>query len=152
MSHTERDRLIYESAKEKRENPTRSEAKMLEILNNQVGTRYPYVFQFVELPYILDFYFQTLGICIEVDDDGHFAHRKQDIKRDAFLLERKGIVTYRFSNSDVKYNPQVADLIRKLLDIKMIFKSDSKRPNYCPACGMTIRTEFNFCQGCGRPI
>jgi very-short-patch-repair endonuclease len=149
IAQRERDRLIFEQAKEMRDHPKKAESKMMQILK-QSAPKFPYIFQYVELPYTLDFYFQTLNICIEVDGKDHFARRKRDIKRDTFLLEMKGIVTYRFTNSDVLYNPQMGTQVSEILES---LEDDSNQQwQYCPRCGAERQSNFLFCGQCGRSL
>jgi len=50
----------------------------------------------------MDFYFEALGLCLEIDGRHHLYPTQQslDQKRDAYLLERHGVTTVRLSTSD----------------------------------------------------
>ncbi|MGD0204439.1 MAG: CFI-box-CTERM domain-containing protein [Candidatus Bathyarchaeia archaeon] len=99
---------LKDRASEMRNNPTRAEAKMYEILYSDVVPNYPehkFYRQSVQYPYILDFYCPTLRLGIEVDGDIHDNTEAHDRYRDA-RLQSKNIQVYRFSNDEVLYNPQ----------------------------------------------
>ncbi|MEM8757643.1 MAG: DUF559 domain-containing protein [Planctomycetota bacterium] len=54
-------------------------------------------------PFVLDFYCQAAGLCVEVDSRYHESRRSQDNERDAWLAER-GIETLRVMAGDVSSN------------------------------------------------
>jgi leucyl-tRNA synthetase len=110
-------KLKLEKAREMRNNPTRAEAQMWEILNWKVPNFPEHVFyrQSIQFGYILDFYCPTLRLGIEVDGQVHIGRERYDSLRDANLAQ-KNIQMYRFSNEDVLYNPQgVATQICKII-------------------------------------
>ena len=99
----------FEKAVEMRNNPTRAEAAMWNILRHQVYQNFPdYIFyrQSVQYGYILDFYCPRLRLGIEVDGDVHDNQKEYDYYRDANLA-RNGIEVHRFGNDEVLYNPQL---------------------------------------------
>jgi very-short-patch-repair endonuclease len=103
------DPAKFDKAYEMRNNPTRAEAAMWDILRNQVYQNFPnYIFyrQSVQYGYILDFYCPRLRLGIEVDGDVHDDQREYDYYRDN-TLARYGIEVHRFGNDEVLYNPQV---------------------------------------------
>ena len=115
------DPAKFNKAAEMRNNPTRAEARMYEILYSEVVPKYPeYIFyrQSVQFGYILDFYCPRLRLGIEVDGSMHDEQREYDYYRDNNLA-RHGIEICRFSNDEVLYNPQeTADKIYQTLKEK----------------------------------
>lgn len=111
----------FDKAYEMRNNPTRAEACMWDILRRQVYQNFPdYVFyrQSVQYGYILDFYCPRLRLGIEVDGYMHDEQREYDYYRDN-TLARYGIEVQRFSNDEVLCNPQeTADRIYQTLKEK----------------------------------
>ena len=98
----------FDKAAEMRNNPTRAEACMWDILRRQVYRNFPnYIFyrQSVQYGYILDFYCPRLRLGIEVDGYVHEEQKEYDYYRDN-TLARHGIEVHRYSNEDVLYNPQ----------------------------------------------
>ena len=78
----------YEKAVEMRNNPTRAEAAMWDILRNEVYQNFPdHIFyrQSVNYGYILDFYCPTLRLGIEVDGSTHNGRENYDYRRDNSL-------------------------------------------------------------------
>jgi very-short-patch-repair endonuclease len=99
----------FDKAAEMRNNPTRAEAKMYDILYSEVVPKYPqYIFyrQSVQFGYTLDFYCPKLRLGIEVDGYVHDEQKEYDYRRDNNLA-RHGIQIFRFSNDDVLYNTHV---------------------------------------------
>ncbi len=110
----------FNKAYEMRHNPTEAEARMWEILRNEVMPNFPgYIFyrQSVQFGYILDFFCPSLGLGIEVDGDVHDARGEYDEERDSNLANL-GIDVWRFRNEDVINNSQVVstDLCRIIQD------------------------------------
>ena len=68
--------------------------------------------QKVILGYIVDFWCPSAGLAIEVDGKSHRGRKAYDSKRDAVLL-KKGIITLRFTNSEVKRNPAAVAAVIK---------------------------------------
>jgi very-short-patch-repair endonuclease len=104
------DPAKYEKAKEMRDNPTKAEFAMWNIIRDIVYNNFPdYVFyrQSVQYGYILDFYCPRLRLGIEVDGNIHDTneHREYDYYRDT-LLSKHNIEIHRYSNDDVLYFPQ----------------------------------------------
>ena len=82
------DPAKYEKAVEMRNNPTRAEAAMWDILRNEVYQNFPdHIFyrQSVNYGYILDFYCPTLRLGIEVDGSTHNGRENYDYRRDNSL-------------------------------------------------------------------
>ena len=97
-----------EKANWMRINPTLAEKRMIEILNSNVVPNFPehyFEIQSLQYGYILDFYFPTLRLAIEVDGSSHNNKVGDDWERDA-NLERRGIRTRRATNEQVFGNPQ----------------------------------------------
>ena len=111
----------FDKAFEMRNNPTRAEACMWDILSRQVAQNFPnqiFYRQSVQYGYILDFYCPTLRLGIEVDGYVHDDRKEYDWDRDN-ALARHGIEVHRYSNDEVLYNPQeTADKIYQTLKEK----------------------------------
>jgi len=98
----------FSKAYDMRYNPTEAEARMWEILRDQVMPNFPeHIFyrQSVQYGYILDFYCPTLRIGLEIDGGVHDDQRMYDGQRDS-NLHRRGIQVYRTTNDEVFNNPQ----------------------------------------------
>src|SRR3990170_999548 len=103
------DPAKFEKAIEMRNNPTRAEAIMWDILREEVYQNFPnHIFyrQSVKYGYILDFYCPTLRLGIEVDGSIHNEQKDYDYRRDN-ALARHGIQIFRFGNDDVLHNTTV---------------------------------------------
>jgi very-short-patch-repair endonuclease len=99
----------FDKAHEMRLNPTPAEARMWEILKNQVMPTFPnniFYRQTVLYGYILDFYCPTLRLGVEIDGSIHDDQRKYDRQRDS-NLRRWGIKVLRYRNEDVFNNPEI---------------------------------------------
>jgi very-short-patch-repair endonuclease len=104
------DPAKFEKAAEMRNNPTKAEAAMWNIIRSQVYQNFPnYVFyrQSVQYGYILDFYCPRLRLGIEVDGSVHDTNeqKEHDYYRD-ILLTRHNIEVHRYSNDDVLNHPE----------------------------------------------
>ena len=98
----------FDKAYEMRNNPTRAEALMWDLLRGQVYQYFPnniFYRQSVQFGYILDFYCPTLHLGIEVDGYVHNDQKEYDDYRDLQLAGR-GIQVERFTNDEVLYNPE----------------------------------------------
>jgi len=97
--------VIFERAKELRQNPTKAEQTLWEILrkNQILGLRFKH--QHPLRFFIADFYCHKIKLVIEVDGDIHNSDEKKeyDINRTA-ELESIGITVIRFNNEDVLEN------------------------------------------------
>lgn len=104
-----------------RNKPTPAEARMWEILTKEVVPKFPnHIFkqQQVVFGYILDFYCETLRLCIEIDGGAHRDSEEYDQHRDR-ILTRKGLRVLRIRNEDVFNNPQrLAFQICKVIEYK----------------------------------
>jgi very-short-patch-repair endonuclease len=118
----------FDKAFEMRNNPTRAEACMWDILSRQVAQNFPnqiFYRQSVQYGYILDFYCPTLRLGIEVDGYVHDDRKEYDWDRDN-ALARHGIEVHRYSNDEVLYNPQeTAAKIYQTLKDKSAHAQDS---------------------------
>ncbi len=104
------DPAKFQKAIEMRNNPTKAEEAMWDIIRNQVYPNFPdYIFyrQSVQYGYILDFYCPRLRLGIEVDGDIHDSNERMeyDYHRDS-QLSRRNIEIHRFVNDEVLHNPQ----------------------------------------------
>jgi len=104
-------------AKRMRENPTDAElafrdaakAAGVELLN-----------QHVLLPYIVDFFSQSVGLVIEIDGHGHFnrAQHESDRGRTQKLM-RLGCSVFRLQNADVIAEPELCvEIVRLMIQVK----------------------------------
>ena len=79
--------------------PTSHEVQFYQRLKNE---KIPFVFQQLVAPYILDFYFPTRMLCVELDGRQHYAPEKTryDVRRTEYL-NKLGITVIRIPNSEV---------------------------------------------------
>ena len=82
--------------------PTPAEKAMAHRFKHSKLKNWPVKQQFVVLGYILDFYFPTVGVCVEVDGSHHWESSEQAAwdKARGEALARYGIDTIRISNHD----------------------------------------------------
>lgn len=136
----------FDKAAQMRNNPTRAEAKMYNILYSEVVPKYPqYIFyrQSVQFGYILDFYCPKLRLGIEVDGDMHDEQKKYDYGRDNNLA-RQGIQIFRFSNDDVLYNPYVvASELCRIVEEKNSHRGFIDAPLNGTTTGHTLQKKTN---------
>ena len=106
--------LIFERARELRENMTLHEKLLWErIKSNQIGG-FRFKAQHPISSYIADFYCHKLKLVIEIDGDNHSAidQKEYDSGR-TFDLEQFGISVLRFSNDSIETNiDHVVDQIK----------------------------------------
>ena len=62
--------------------------------------------------YALDFWCPKAGMAVELDDKSHRRRKAYDLKRD-LALKKKGILTVRFANAEVKRNPEM--VVKKIM-------------------------------------
>jgi very-short-patch-repair endonuclease len=108
--HRRSDSAKFAKALEMRNNPTKAEATMWDIIRAQAYPNFPdYIFyrQSVQYGYILDFYCPRLKMGIEVDGEVHNEQEqaRYDYDRDN-QLAREGIEILRFTNVEVLHYPQ----------------------------------------------
>jgi very-short-patch-repair endonuclease len=136
----------FDKAAEMRNNPTRAEAKMYDILYSEVVPKYPqYIFyrQSVQFGYILDFYCPKLRLGIEVDGDMHDEQKKYDYGRDNNLA-RRDIQIFRFSNDDVLYNTHVvASELCQIVEEKNSHRGFIDAPVNGTTTGHTLQRKTN---------
>jgi very-short-patch-repair endonuclease len=136
----------FDKAAEMRNNPTRAEARMYEILYSEVVPKYPeHIFyrQSVQFGYILDFYCPTLRLGIEVDGALHDERKEYDRHRDT-VLGRKNIQVFRFNNSDILYNPHiVASRLCQIVEEKNTYGGFIPAPAYRTTVGQTLQEQTN---------
>jgi len=97
--------IIFERAKNLRENMTPSEKEVWELVRNKNINGYKFRRQHPILKYILDFYCHKLKLVIEIDGGIH--NTREQIKKDKLRtkhLEEYGLTILRFSNDEVKKN------------------------------------------------
>lgn len=89
----------FDTARRQLLNPTRAEEAFAYRLGRSRLKSWPFLRQEVVLGYILDFYFPTVGVCVEIDGGYHNTPEQveRDNHRDAALL-RNGITTIRITN------------------------------------------------------
>ncbi|NUQ17013.1 MAG: endonuclease domain-containing protein [Sphingomonas sp.] len=91
---------VTERARELRNNATREERKMWELLSRH---RPKFTRQFPIGPYIVDFACRQAKLVVEIDGGQH-AESERDIVRDQWLADQ-GWSVFRVWNSDVRENP-----------------------------------------------
>ena len=129
-----------------RNNPTRAEARMYEILYSEVVPKYPehkFYRQSVQFGYILDFYCPTLRLGLEVDGSVHDGKERYDSHRDG-VLARKKIQVFRFGNSDVLYDPHgVATRLCQIVQEKANYRGFIAVPAYKTTKGQIAQEKTN---------
>jgi very-short-patch-repair endonuclease len=130
-----------------RNNPTRAEAMMWDILRRDVYQNFPnHIFyrQSVKYGYILDFYCPTLRLGIEVNGSMHNEQQDYDCQRDN-ALARHGIQIFRFSNDNVLHNPTVV-----ASDLHQILEEKNSRRGFIatPEQGQTTGATLQKRSGC----
>lgn len=106
--------LIFERARELRENMTLHEKLLWEkIKSNQVGG-FRFKAQHPISSYIVDFYCHKLRLVIEIDGENHSAIGQEEYDSGrTYDLEQFGISVLRFSNDSIETNiDQVVDRIK----------------------------------------
>jgi very-short-patch-repair endonuclease len=141
------DPAKFDKAVEMRNNPTRAEAVMWDILRKEVYQNFPsHIFyrQSVKYGYILDFYCPTLRLGIEVDGSMHNQQKDYDYHRDN-ALARHDIQIFRFGNDDVLYNTNVV-----ATDLHQIFEEKSSHRDFIstPKHGTTTGTTLQKGSSC----
>lgn len=98
-------------------NPTRSELALIYAMANDKNLRGKYKFQQIFDPYIVDFYFASCKLVVEIDGWSHDYTEKYDKLRSEHILknyEVKNII--RFSNKEVFCEiKQVLNSIKKFV-------------------------------------
>ena len=141
------DPAKFEKAIEMRNNPTRAEAIMWDILREEVYQNFPnHIFyrQSVKYGYILDFYCPTLRLGIEVDGSIHNEQKDYDYRRDN-ALARHGIQIFRFGNDDVLHNTTVV-----ASELHQIFEEKNSHRGFIatPEHGTTTSTTLQKSSSC----
>lgn len=82
--------------------------------------------------YIMDFYFASHRLCVEIDGSSHVGKEYYDSKRDGYILRKKGIVTLRLSNEAVIAHPResalsILALIAKLPRLQPVKKERAEK-------------------------
>ena len=100
-------RDLLENARQLRKNQTNAEKLLWYILRNRQFRKLKFRRQHPLPPYILDFYYQELNLCIELDGGQHYGQEgiTKDMERTRFI-EKQGIHVLRFSNLDVLKNTE----------------------------------------------
>lgn len=91
---------LRQYARDMRNNPTRAERTLWQVLKGRQRQGYKFRRQHVIDVYIADFYCAEARLVIEVDGDVHKGREVQDDNREA-ELERLGLRVLRFSNAAV---------------------------------------------------
>jgi very-short-patch-repair endonuclease len=115
--------LIFERAKELRQNPTEAENILWQLLrsNKMLGLRFKH--QHPISIFIADFYCHKLKLVIEVDGEIHQTEKNKEYDENRTAeLESYGITVIRFTNKEILENPDLVGRIietecRKLLDL-----------------------------------
>ncbi len=88
----------------------------------------PFFFQKVLLKpkiFIIDFYVRDKAF--EIDGSYHIGNEAKDLARDELLKHGRGIMTYRFTNSEVLKNPEQTKIkIMEILKENPIIETDNK--------------------------
>lgn len=93
---------VFDFARINRENPTKEEKILWEVLKDRKIERKKFRRQHPIGRFILDFYCHELKLAIEIDGGYHQkATQKEYDKERTELLENEGIVVIRFENQDI---------------------------------------------------
>ena len=92
---------LGERARTLRNNPTDPETFLWRHLSRSQLGGYKFRRQHVIEPYIVDFFCPLKGLIVEADGETH--EPVADARRDAYLL-RRGFLTLRFTNADIRTN------------------------------------------------
>ena len=93
---------LREFAKQLRNNSTLSEVLLWkQIKGKALGVEFKR--QVPMLEYIVDFYYQEIGLAIEVDGNIHDFRYLEDAQRQQ-EIEKYGVIFIRFSNEEIKNN------------------------------------------------
>lgn len=97
-------------AKKMRRKPTRAEREFWEIAK-RIKSRDGVIFwrQAVILGWIVDFWCPKYRLAVEIDGPSHDKRVRYDKRRANVMEEELGIMTIRFSNSDVITNPLIVE-------------------------------------------
>ena len=97
-------------AKKMRRKPTRAELEFWEIAK-RIKSRDGVIFwrQAVILGWIVDFWCPKYRLAVEIDGPSHDKRVRYDKRRANVMEEELGIMTIRFSNSDVITNPLIVE-------------------------------------------
>jgi very-short-patch-repair endonuclease len=86
-------------------NPTEAEALMWQTIQTTVNPFLPegtyFQRQYVQGPYILDFYCKKARVAVEVDGSIHDSQIEDDRRRDSYMRRNHQIRTLRISNEEV---------------------------------------------------
>ncbi|HKK82188.1 MAG TPA: endonuclease domain-containing protein [Prolixibacteraceae bacterium] len=100
--------IIFERAKALRENPTKAEIALWDILRKKqmMGLRFKQ--QHPIRIFIADFYCHAIKLVIEVDGDIHNAEENKEYDQNRTAeLENYGITVIRFSNEEIMKNIEI---------------------------------------------
>jgi very-short-patch-repair endonuclease len=103
------------------EKMTPTEMKMQATFQSERFKEFPCYPQTISFGYILDFYFPTAGLAVEVDGLIHLTQANKDRRRDSHLKAR-GITTMRIRNADFEENPEKV-IVKILEKIKALIAS-----------------------------
>lgn len=103
----------FKAAERMLSSPTKHESVLAARIEKSRLRNWPVQRQVVMLGYILDFYFPTVGLCVEVDGGYHetAGQSQRDAVRDK-ALESYGVVTMRFGNVEVERS--AAQVVKKI--------------------------------------
>lgn len=99
---------------------TPAETKLLQLINADSQLSGTVKFQHILSPYIVDFYFPSKKVAVELDGSSHISKKKYDDSRSEHIKTKYRVKVIRFSNSDVFNNPDlVIQKIRRYTYIKI---------------------------------
>jgi len=117
LTFIEKQKTFFERRKKLRDNPTRSEKRFMEILDN---LHIKYIFQkaFIKDYYcIVDFYLPNPArTVIEIDGDSHNEVKQilKDMRRDKYLTQDRGFKVVRITNEEV-WSDEIVKIIHARL-------------------------------------
>jgi|SRR6056297_2839392 len=100
--------IIFERAKALRENPTKAEIALWDILRKKQMMGLHFKQQHPIRIFIADFYCHAIKLVIEVDGDIHNAEENKEYDQNRTAeLENYGITVIRFSNEEIMKNIEI---------------------------------------------
>ena len=115
-----------EFAKQLKANPTPAEQHFKTYLK-QHYPRIQVKEQFICGPFILDFYFPTINLALELDGSSHDGKENYDGNRDNYLLERDISILHAKNHVSLTHPEQIMDTIREYLQKQRIEANENSR-------------------------
>lgn len=85
---------------------TPAETRLLQLINDDHLLKGMVEFQKILEPYIVDFYFKSKKLAVELDGSSHESKKQYDSERTKTIKLKYGVKVIRFQNSTVFKNPE----------------------------------------------